>query len=674
MRKSRLSLRLVVCLFVGLCYEVPVMAETELSEQEASFNDEMLLFGDVPSVFSASKYEQKITEAPARISVVTADEIQRYGHRNLIDILNTLPGFQGTYDRYYNYVGTRGIGVLGDYNSRILLLIDGHRINENIYNGAVLDNGMVLDIDLIDRVEVVRGPASSVYGSSAFFGVINIISKRGRDFQGTEISVSAGSQSSYKGRISHGQRYDNGIELLMSVSGYDSKGDESIYFVEFDDPATNNGLAEGVDDSHNQNLFIKVSYGDYTMSVVYEEFEKAIPTGSYETIFNDARTRAWEGQAYLDLSYQHLLANGADVKARLFYDNNWYDGDWTYDYGTPASPDEVIFRDKAEGKWWGTELLISQQYFEKHYLILGLEYRNSLSEKQYQYDVYDTYLDINTGGYTIGTYIQDEYRIRDDLIFNMGIRYDYFSDISSSSTNPRIAVIWTPYEATNIKLLYGSAFRAPNAYELYYHDDGVTQKIPIKELKPETVKTYEIILEQRLSDNLNLTASIYQNYVEDMIVLVTDPADGLLVLENKDEAESIGAELELHGRWEDGWEGSVSYSNQKAEDGNGVIIVNSPRHMMKFNFILPIMGDDFSAGMEIQYESERKTLAGNETDSRIITNLTLFSREWIGGMKVSASVYNLLDETYAHPTSAEHLQDQIMQDGRTFRLKFDYTF
>ncbi|RDH89571.1 MAG: hypothetical protein DIZ77_04645 [endosymbiont of Seepiophila jonesi] len=295
---------LVAMLVIGAFFAGQVIAETEFADLESSLDDEELLFGDIPSVFSASKYEQKVTEAPARISIVTADEIQRYGHRTLMDVLNTLPGFQTSYDRNYSYTGARGFGVPGDFNTRILMLVDGHRINENIFDGVVPDRGFVVDIDLIDRVEVVRGPASSLYGSSAFFGVINVITKRGRDLQGAEVSVATGSQESYQGRISYGERFDNGFEMLLSASGYDSEGDDRLYYPEFDDPASNNGIAENVDDANNRNLYAKLSYGDFTLSGVYEEYEKGVPTASYETLFNDSRTRTWEGRVYLDLKYQ----------------------------------------------------------------------------------------------------------------------------------------------------------------------------------------------------------------------------------------------------------------------------------------------------------------------------------------------------------------------------------
>ena len=111
---------------MALLFTLPITA----NEQNQDLNLDVELFGESISVFTASKYEQSITDAPARISIITAEEIKRYGHRTLIDVLNTLPGFQTSYDYSYSYVGTRGFGVPGDYNSRILVLLDGHRMNE----------------------------------------------------------------------------------------------------------------------------------------------------------------------------------------------------------------------------------------------------------------------------------------------------------------------------------------------------------------------------------------------------------------------------------------------------------------------------------------------------------------------------------------------------------------
>src|SRR4030067_2443702 len=112
---------------------------------------------EIATVYSASKYEQKVTEAPSSVSIITSDEIKKHGYRTFADILRSVRGFYVTYDRNYSYVGARGFGRPGDYNTRILLLIDGHRLNDNVYHQAPIGTEFVLDVDLIDRIELIRG-------------------------------------------------------------------------------------------------------------------------------------------------------------------------------------------------------------------------------------------------------------------------------------------------------------------------------------------------------------------------------------------------------------------------------------------------------------------------------------------------------------------------------------
>ena len=662
-QQSLLLLILSVSVFSFSAYAVD---SSELDDTE------MLLFDDIPSVFSASKYEQKVTEAPARINIVTAKEIEAYGYQTLADILRSVPGFYTTYDRNYFYTGVRGFGIPGDYDTRILTLVDGHRQNENIYDSNSTNRGFVVDVDLIERVEIVRGPASSLYGSSAFFGVVNVITKSGRDIQGTEVSAAGGSFESYQGRISYGDKFSNGLEMLLSGTYYESAGQHELYYPEFDDPATNNGIAVDADDQRAPNLFAKLSLGGFTLTGVYAEVEKGIPTASYDTVFNTTRTRTTEERSYLDLSYQGLLDSGADISGRIFYDYYAYKGDYLYDYSDAGDLSDLQnFVDEAHGSWWGGEAQISQTLFEHHRFTLGAEYRNSIKEEQEEYDAFEVYLDSHTDNYIVGIYLQDEYRIKDNLILNLGVRYDKFDNVGST-TNPRAALIWSPLEATTLKLIYGSAFRAPNPYELYFHDGNLTQKAP-DSLESENIDTYEFILEQRLNNSLNLVASVYRNEIENLITLDTDPADDLLVFVNQGDATATGAELELYGSWSDGWSGAVSYTYQDAENALGEWLVNSPRNMAKLNVIAPLLSK-LSAGLEVQYQSERKTITGNETDSFVVTNLTLFSQDSIDGLQVSLSVYNLFDKTYSNPGSEEHAQDQIEQNGRTFWLKLDYTF
>ena len=208
----------------------------------AALGIEELMELKVTSVYGASGYLQKINEAPSRVTILTSRDIQHYGWRTLAELLNSVPGFYTTYDRNYHYAGVRGFGRPSDYNSRVLLLVDGHRLNENIYFMAPIGTDFPIDLDLIDRVEVIQGPSSSLYGAGAFFGVINVFTRKGLDVKNVEVSGAAGSFETYKGRMSYG--YNNKpkqADLLLSGSYMESQGQRNLYFKEFDDPATNNG-------------------------------------------------------------------------------------------------------------------------------------------------------------------------------------------------------------------------------------------------------------------------------------------------------------------------------------------------------------------------------------------------------------------------------------------------
>jgi len=127
---------------------------TEISLEE-------LMKMEIPVVAAASKYQQKVTEAPSSITIITAEEVKKYGHRTLAEVLRSAPGFYVSYDRNYSFLGTRGFN-LGDYNNRVLLLVNGHRVNNSLSDGAFIGTEFILDVDLIDRVEIIRGPGSSL--------------------------------------------------------------------------------------------------------------------------------------------------------------------------------------------------------------------------------------------------------------------------------------------------------------------------------------------------------------------------------------------------------------------------------------------------------------------------------------------------------------------------------
>lgn len=263
-----------------------VMAQTPDDLTQKSLEDLMSI--EVETVYSASKYSQKVTEAPSSVSIVTSEQIQLHGYRTLADILSSVRGFYVSNDRNYTFVGVRGFARPGDYNTRILLLIDGHRTNDNIYDQALLGRELPVEIDLIERVEIVRGPSSSLYGTSAFFAVINVITKRGRDVKGVEVSTEVASFGSYKARLSYGRKLSENSEMLLSGSYYNSSGQRQLYVKEFDSPATNNGIAENADHEKSGSLFANLSFREFTLHGTYGSREKGIPTAAFGTVFNES--------------------------------------------------------------------------------------------------------------------------------------------------------------------------------------------------------------------------------------------------------------------------------------------------------------------------------------------------------------------------------------------------
>jgi iron complex outermembrane receptor protein len=515
-------------------------------------------------------------------------------------------------------------------------------------------------------VEVIRGPSSSLYGANAFFAIINVITRQGRELKGGEISGEGASYETYQGRLTYGNRYKNKSEWLLSVTGSESRG-QSFYFQEFDAPSTNGGVTHNTDYSRWQKGFGKASYGDFTLQGLYGTREKGIPTAPYGTVFNDPATFVKDNRGYLDLKYEGRFKDQWGVLGRLYYDQYYYAGDYAYD--------KVLQKDSAEGKWLGAELKIDKVLWDKHKITLGAEYRQNLVQAQKTFDnyPYHLYLDDRRQGVNWAMYGQDEFTLVRNVILNVGLRYDYY-DSFGGTTNPRLALIYSPFDLAYIKAIYGSAFRSPNVYEQFYNDGGKTMKSN-PDLRPEEIQTYELIYGQYIGKNIRLEASGFYYRIRNLISQELDPTDNLLVFRNLDEAETLGGKIELDGKWAGGWEGGISYSFQDSQNiKTGETLTNSPRHQVKLNIIAPLYAAKIFAGLEALYETGRKTLSGSETDEFITVNATLFARSLLPGLECSLSLYNVFDRRYGHPGGGELVQNVIYQDGRSFRLKFTYSF
>jgi iron complex outermembrane receptor protein len=618
-------------------------------------------------VYSASRHLQAAGDAPSSVTVVTADEIQKYGYRTLADILKTVPGFFVTNDRNYSSVGVRGFARPGDYNTRILLLVDGHRLNDNVYDEAVVGTEFPINIDLIQRVEVIRGPVSSLYGSNALFALINIITKRGRDINGLELSADAASFNTSSGTIAYGRKLKE-LEFLISGTFYGSRGHNSLFFSEFNTPQTNYGIASHADDDQVGSTLATISYRDFTLQGVYGTREKGIPTAPYGTIFNNSGTRSTDSHFYLDLRYQHTFGNSWDVLARTFYDRVTYQG--TYIYPSPLDPSQIDSNlDFADSKWWGAELQVTKTVLRRNRVTAGGEYRDNLRQNQSDYDLspYVLYLADKRQSFVGALYVQDELTISKSLALNVGFRYDYYSTLDAS-TDPRVALIYRPGRRSAFKFIYGMAFRVPNVYELYYSSPP---NLPNPALDPERIHSTEFVWEQGLGTHLWFSTSAFYSSIQGLIT--QEPVGDNFIFRNLKNVRSSGLEVEVKGQLSQGLEARASYSFQQTKDAStGQFLSDSPRNLVTFNLSQPLLGRRMFVSLDAQYRSRIQNLIGGSISPFAVVNATLLARNLGKHVDLSASIYNLLDKQYFDPPSTENLQQAIQQDGRNFRVKMTW--
>jgi iron complex outermembrane receptor protein len=659
----------IVCLLLGSTVAVDLSAQELPSGDLADQSLEELAATGLSTppenlaVTTASKYAQSSRDAPSALRVVTAEDIATYGYRTLAEVLRSLPGVYLTHDRNYTYIGVRGFGRPWDYNSRVLLLIDGVRINENISDGAFLANEFSLDVDLIKRVEFIPGPGSALYGNNAFLGVINVVTQRGNDLNGGELSGSYGSFDTYKARGSYGKRFDNGAEVLLSATGFDREGPDHLYYREFDTQDQNHGVAVGLDYDRGHSAFGKFSWGPLVVEGGYLDRTKGIPTASLGQVFNDKESSTRDQQTFVGLTYRDQLAADWNFYFRLDY--HQYDYQGLYPYRTDANPPvRVLNKDLTVGEWWGGELRLVNTSFDGHKWIFGAELQDNLQQSIKNFDAGgETYLDAPYRSTRYGIYFQDEYHPFDSLTLVAGARYDY-NPLGGGSANPRLGLIWQASDATTLKLLYGTAFRAPNVTERVNSSDvsiGISNR-----LAPERIETLELLVEHAFTPSTRFTGTVYHYQVEGLISPVP-VAQGYSLYGNADKATATGIELQGEQRFDNGIRTRVSYVWQQAEDQNGGELTNSPHHQLKLNLSAPLWSDQWRAGLETQYLSERRTLNGRVGDY-VLSNLSI-TADLTRNLQLSFGIYNLWNSHFSDPVGPNFVQDSVTQDGRTFRLK-----
>lgn len=613
-------------------------------------------------VYAASKYKQTAAEAPAAVTVLTQGDIRSFGWRTLGEVLGGVRGVFTRYDRTYSYLGVRGLNRPGDYSSRLLLLIDGVRANDNIYDSVLVGREFPIDVALIERVEFIPGPGSVAYGPNAVLGVINVITRNAASLRGQSATFSVDSQRARKIQFSSGHEFAAG-SLLVAASAENRPGTDLV-IPEFD-PAGGDGRVHRLDAETDRKLQLRYSTGTLNLGAIVSERSKTIPNAPFNLVFGD-RSVWTDRMTLLGGSWQRLDADGSGWVVQS--------GVGLYDYHDFGryEPDRLLTQYRNQGRWWQSEVRRTWRIGDAQMLLLGADMQRNFRQRNVN-TVFAAsgaeVSDIATDTSRYGIFVTDEISLSSAWKLGVGARLDRQTSNEWLAT-PRLSVVWQPTSAWVIKALAGEAYREPNFFE---RAPAATGEPWNDGLRRERVRSRELAAEWRADERLRISASLFDNRVRELIDQIAQP-DGLLVYRNVGSAAVRGVELEAEYLAAAGWRLRASLAEQRVRMNDGTEPANAPRALLKLHATTPIQGLPVRLGLELLGTGSRKTLAGQRLGSQLLANATVLwdppDRAW----SFAGSIYNLGDRKVSDPAGPEFLADRIPQDGRVLGLRWSLTF
>ena len=668
--------------------EVALKKETKI-EAQLSFVEE---------VSAASRVTESVEDAPASVTIISSQELRAMGYPTISEAVRGIRGLYISDDRSYSTVGFRGYSRPGDYGNRVLVLLDGHPMNDNyIWSSYVGTDGRV-DIDDIDRIEVVRGPGSVLYGSSAFFGVINLVTRSRNEPTHGEAAIGTFEYGIHKGRATAVVRFSPESGFWATVSGLQGSG-RDFYFPEYRanpaDPKALKDASGQASDGHTYGndrqwagmLTGRLWYKSFTVQWFLQSRRKYLPTAEYDTIFNDQRQRFGDTRGMVEARLEPQVTKELQSLSRAHV--NMYDFDGLSPY-QPA--DQGPSHDTYRGRWGGLEQRFVYTPSEKLRLTAGGEVIEHFVTRQLGSNDAGAYLLDDNGKpgrndpFTVGAgYLNADISPVKAFKVSAGARIDYYSNLPKfeivPAVNPRLALIIKPYEGGNLKIMGAKAFRAPSVYELHYTS---TTQLPPTALSPEQIYSGEVEFTQRVSQTVSATVAGYSNFVKDLVVL-NDIAGGNVQYSNSPANVLIlGAEAEVRREWRQGWMLGATYTYQHAsyQGGGGLRDVpNSLEHLGSFKGAVPILGRTLMAMTRVSIEGPRPdrndapgTPPQDTTPTAVIWDFVLSGEVERMGVRYALGVYNAGDWRYSAIPSGEFRQRQIVQAGRTLLANVTASF
>jgi outer membrane receptor for ferrienterochelin and colicins len=636
-----------------------------LAQVPARPDPESVLFDNLPVVEAATLHTQTLEKAPASITVITAEDIRKYGFRTLGEALASVRGFYVTYDRSYHYAGLRGFSLPGDYNTRFLVMLNGHYLTENIYSSNnFFGQDFDLDMDLVKRIEIVRGPSSALYGSNGIFATINIVTISPVEAKRLYASTETGSFGEKKLTLSSGMPLGNGANLLISGSVFNNTG-QSLYFPAYAQSQNNYGRAVGDDGERGYHAFASLLWRNWTFTGYFGSDQKQVPTGAYGTIFNDPGNWLLNARGFFEAAYSRDLSATRTLRWRMYYDQYRYRQRYDYAAGDTVQDD----RDLGAGDWVGTQVAYDVAVPHIGVLTVGGELNADIRALQQYYEVSPQridYLSVDHPNISYGFFAQQQWQLSPAWNAYIGARFDGSKNYSSF-LSPRVALVYQATAKTDYKFLVGRAFRNPSAFEEFY-DDGVSQVRNLT-LRPEQADTFEVAAEHRFTKKVSGLVTVYHYQLRDLIQAVTLDS-GLLQYQNVNQAHATGVEMELGGKLFREFETTASLALQRVGlDQAPYQVSNSPQAVGKLRGALPLLKNRLQAAAALQYLSSRRTLGDAVVPAYWLADLTLTTNRLHPDFDVQFGVRNLFNRAYYDPVSGGLIYDQLLENGRSVYVK-----
>jgi outer membrane receptor for ferrienterochelin and colicins len=637
----------------GAAISLAFCAKAQVSDLDSLSLEELMQV----KVEGAALHPQSLRDAPASVTVITAEDIRKYGYRTLAEALASVRGFYATNDRTYETIGVRGFSLPGDYDSHILVMVNGHNMSDNIFNYMLYaGDNFPIDMNLIKQIEIIRGPASALYGSNAMFATINIITKPPAEAEPLSVIADIGSFGEKKVQVVAAGSLGS-ARILFSGSVYNYAGESPLFFPAYNTPSTNNGEAVDMTGEKGYHFFSTLAWRTWTVTAAFSGDSDTQPISWGATIFNDRGTKNDDKRDFVDAAYERAVAGGT-LRWRIYYDSFHFKGRGDYALTDGGVEDN---RQSEFGDWVGTQGTYRIRPFFAGEVTVGVESNIDLRAVLTDFDVSPApvvYLRTSHPDRSAALFVQDEKQLSKQWKLDLGLRFDksaYRRDFAS----PRAGLIYQPSDWT-YKFLYGRSFRNPSAFQLFY-GDGIADA-PNPALRPEWADTIEFDAERKLGKWMNLQTSAYGYKLHDFLLGVYLP-NGLLQYQNSAGIQAEGVEIEINGNPTAWLETTASYAVQRARDAG--TLENSPQHLAKLRFAAPL-GRKFDISSGMQYDSARWTVAGSSLKPIYLADFTLTSKRLFREFDVRLGLRNAFNLHYSDPIALNPMVDTMPQPGRTF--------